>query len=71
MSKLTHIAIGALAAGLTQFSVLVASGVSQVLPLVAGCAGAIGAGIVLHMRQLPRRSWPESKRSTFKRKKRL
>jgi hypothetical protein len=62
MNKWLQIAIGALAAGLVQFGILTGAGVTDWLQLAGGIAGAVGSGIVLHMKQLPRDQWPEEKR---------
>lgn len=62
MNKWLQLVIGALAAGLVQFGILIGAGVTDMLQLAGGIAGAVGSGIVLHMKQLPREEWPEEKR---------
>ena len=64
MNRYLQVLIGALATGMVQFSLLVASGVTQTLPLVAGILGAVGGGVALHMKQLPQREWSEAERAS-------
>ena len=62
MNKYLQILIGALAAGATQFGILVAAGVTQVLPLSAGVLGSMGATVAGLLRQLPQREWSPEER---------
>ena len=63
MSKWQQLALGAFAAGATQFSILVGAGVVTPLPLAAGVLGAIGVGIAGMMKTLPKREWSDEERA--------
>lgn len=62
MNKWAQVIVAGVAAGMTQFGILVAAGVTQTLPLAAGVTGTIGATIAGLLKQLPRQEWtPERK----------
>ena len=66
MGKWTLVLVGALASGAVQFGLLVGTGVTQTLPLVAGVIGAVGAAVLGLMKQLPREEWSEEQRKEMK-----
>jgi len=63
VTKCAQILAGAAASALTQFALLVAAGVTAPLQLAAGIAGAVGMGIALHLKPLPKRPWSEQERA--------
>lgn len=62
MNKWVQFTIGVVAAGATQFGLLVAAGTTSVLILVAGVLGAMGTTAAGLLKQLPRDEWPAEKR---------
>lgn len=63
MGKWPQFVIGVLAAGATQFGILVAAGVTSTLVLSAGVLGAIGTTAAGLLKQLPRQEWSEEERT--------
>lgn len=64
MNKWLQILIAGIAAGLTQYGILVAAGVTEMQPLLAGVLGTIGTTIAGLLKQLPQRPWSEEERMT-------
>jgi hypothetical protein len=62
MNKWAQIIIAGIAAGATQYGILVAAGVTEMQPLLAGVLGTIGTTIAGLLKQLPRKEWDPEQR---------
>lgn len=63
MGKWAQIFIAGIAAGATQYGILVAAGVTEFQPLLAGVLGTIGTTIAGLLKQLPQRQWTDEERA--------